>query len=203
MTSLSPAIRKLVAIAILVGTLGMAYAAVIGPVDAKFGDLSRSIRQSQELLSKYEGVRAERARLEMALADIRSQEDTDDLFLPGVSYELSVAELQNLVTRVVNSTGGQIKSSQALAADEEDGYSIVSVRMNFSAGIEPLMKTLYQLETMKPYLFIRDLDIRLRANTRQLQQVRTGTGESARVKALSMLTVRLGVYAYTRVEPPS
>lgn len=203
MTALSPAIRKIAALTVLLAILGAAYIAIISPLDAKFGDLSRSIRQSQELLGRYDTIRAERAQLETTLADIRSREDADDLFLQGDSYELSVAELQNFVTRIVNANGGQLKSSQALTIDEDHGYPTVSVRMNFSAGMEPLVKILYQLETSRPYLFIRDLDIRVRANSRQLQRVRAGLGGDARARALAMLTVRLTAYAYARGGPSS
>lgn len=192
MVTLSPALRRVLAVAILVAILAALGALVVEPVTAKFASYDRAVAQSQALLARYLRIGGERERLQVQLEQVRRAQASRGGFLEGASGELVAAELQNKAKNLVDANGGNLKSVQILKEQDENNFRRVAIRVTMTANTVAVQNIFYSLETANPYLFLDNVDIR--ASRRRAQKTRTqGAGD---------LQVRYDVYGYMRIEEP-
>lgn len=192
MVTLSPALRRVLAVAILVAILAALGALVVEPVTAKFASYDRAVAQSQALLARYLRIGGERERLQVQLEQVRRTQASRGGFLEGASGELVAAELQNKAKNLVDANGGNLKSVQILKEQDENNFRRVAIRVTMTANTVAVQNIFYSLETANPYLFLDNVDIR--ASRRRAQKTRTqGAGD---------LQVRYDVYGYMRIEEP-
>lgn len=85
-------------------------------------------------------------------------------YLKGASPASAAAELQGLVTRIIETNDGRITSSQALpakAGGKTVGPGKVAISILMNATIDSLLRIVYTLETTEPYLFLDQLTVRV------------------------------------------
>ena len=112
-------------------------------------------------LQRYRRVVALRPAIEKATKEVEARAGRQ-YYLKGASQALSAAELQGMVTRIIETGNGKIASSQALPAKDdgkagEPAKATILVQMN--ASIIPLLTILHTLETSRPYLFVDGLTV--------------------------------------------
>ncbi len=128
MVTLSPALRRILAVAILAALLAALWGLVGEPVTTKFESYDQSIAQSQALLARYLRIGAARERLQRKLKEVRQTQASLGGFLEGASGELVAAQLQNKVKGLVEANEGRLKSIQILKEQEENNFRRVAIR---------------------------------------------------------------------------
>lgn len=167
---------------------------IIAPVLSAYRDGEARIEQAKELLQRYEALGQQRSLLTDRLAEQQERAASAAGYLQGPSDALAAAQLQDRVKSVVETAGGQLRSTQILPAEQleaELGVRRTRLRVHFVVTIEGLEETLYELETGQPYLIIDDVTVRQ-------ERVRRRRSEAP---GQPMLDVSLELFGYVRQEP--
>ena len=167
---------------------------IIAPVLSAYRDGEARIEQAKELLQRYEALGQQRSLLTDRLAEQQERAASAAGYLQGPSDALAAAQLQDRVKSVVETAGGQLRSTQILPAEQleaELGVRRTRLRVHFVVTIEGLEESLYELETGQPYLVIDDVTVRQ-------ERVRRRRSEP---RAQPMLDVSLQLFGYLREEP--
>ncbi|WP_340116982.1 type II secretion system protein GspM [Pelagibius sp. 7325] len=183
---LTAALRRIGAVALLLAVPLLCYAAVVAPLASHRASLDEDLARLEDSLARYKAFAAERPRLAEALAAAEAAEPDTGLYLEGASDALAAARLQDLLNAIVERNGGRLDSVRVLPSASEAGYRRVAVEVFLEGRLEALRDILYSVETEKPFLFVRNLDIAVGG--------RFQTGAEA--QAAQELEVRLEVYAY-------
>ena len=159
---LSPAQSRALALLLLLLVISAAVAAVALPTRLLHQRYDSYLEDYTDRLRRYRRVAALRPAIEKEIKAVEARAGRQ-YYLKGASPASSAAELQGLVTRIIETHNGKINSSQALPA-KTDGKTAgparatISVQMN--ASIIPLLLILHTLETTQPYLFVDQLAVR-------------------------------------------
>lgn len=187
-------LSRTLALALLGVALLGAQRLIIAPVLSAYRDGEARIEQAKELLQRYEALGQQRSLLTDRLAEQQERAASAAGYLQGPSDALAAAQLQDRVKSVVESAGGQLRSTQILPAEQleaELGVRRTRLRVHFVVTIEGLEETLYELETGQPYLIIDDVTVRQ-------ERVRRRRSEAP---GQPMLDVSLELFGYVRQEP--
>lgn len=183
---LSPALRRLLALAVLASLLifgASAVAWVIGEYD----DTQAAAQQLQAAIERRQKVEAKLAELQAELAGLKQHQTSAVGFMQSSTESLAAAELQSRIKSVVEGAHGELRSTQILPGREEGGFRRVAIRGQIVADIAALQRILYQLESSAPFVFLDNVEIRARATSRAKAQ-----GENP------ALDVRFDLYGYLR-----
>ena len=191
MAAISPLLSRILALALLAAVLTGLYGAA-EPLITEYQAFGTTIAQSRELLQRYQRIGNTRSPLQEQAKELRRRLKARGGYLPGASDSLAAAQLQNRVKKIVLAAGGAIKSTQTLAPSDVKGLRQIDVRVQMSADIVALQKTIHALEADETYLFLDNVDIR-----RQRSRRRRNRKSSATVPPL---TVRFDIYGYRRPE---
>jgi general secretion pathway protein M len=188
MTSLSPRLRRLVALSLLAALLLAVYNVAIGPLLDSYSNNRRSIDELQNAESRYAELAREAPDLQKQLEALRRESAATAGYLEGQNETIIAATLQDRLKAAVGQTGGQLKSTQVLANAENAKSRKVSVRGNMALSLAALQRVLYDLESGSPYLFVDNLDVRPATNPR-------ASGQS---EGDGPLDVSFDIYGYLR-----
>ena len=139
------------------------------PLFAAFQDNASSIEQAETLLERYLKLAEQRPALADRLAAQRELVSAAG-YLQGPSDALAGVQLQDRTKSVVEGAGGNMHSTQILAAkpiDGDSGLRRVALRVQFEITIEGLAETFYELESGQPYLLIDRLSVREESTQRR------------------------------------
>lgn len=135
-----------------------------------------ALGQLQDRLQRYNRLLAGRAAITAELAQVRKSSSTDAYYLHQTSPPLAATELQQRISRLIDSSNGSLVSSQILPASKDHGFTRVAVRIQLTGDIKTLQKTFYSLESQQPMLFIDDVQIRARTIRRRIPPQRGPNG---------------------------
>lgn len=182
---------RLLALALLI-VVGLGTVRLIAlPVLAAYHETAASIEQSRTLLRRYQALAAQRPQLEERLAARQEADAGSGAYLKGSSEALAAAALQEQVRTIISAAGGELRSTQILPVQPfgpEGSIRRASLRLQLAVDIEGLQQLLYELETVEPYLFVDDLNIR----ERRLRRLRNQD------ESKSLLDVDLEVSGFLR-----
>jgi general secretion pathway protein M len=160
--ALTPVQSKALAVALTLLVFIALAAAVTLPTIWLHKRYDQFIESYGDHLQRYRRVVALRPAIEAA-TKAAEKRDSRKYYLKGGSPTLAAAELQGMVTRIVDSNQGKIMSSQILPP-KDDGKTTgplkVTISVQLGAAIIPLQMILHALETTEPYLFIDQLTVR-------------------------------------------
>lgn len=160
--TLTPTQSKYAALALLLALLGLLVAAVAWPVLRLHQHYDEHIEEYSDRLSRFRRVAALRPDIESTLAAV-TRKDGHKFYLQATTATLAAAELQNQVTKIIESQQGRIISSQPLPAKEDakgGKATRVAVSVQMAAAMVPLQLILHRIESAEPYLFIDQITIR-------------------------------------------
>lgn len=189
MTAISPLLSRVLALALLVAVLAGVYGAA-EPLLAEYQAYGTSIDQSRELLQRYQRIGNTRSPLQKQAEELRRRLRARGGYLPGASDSLAAAELQNRVKKIVRAAGGTIKSTQTLTPKDTRGLRQIDIRVQLSADIVALQKSVHALEADDTYLFLDNVDIRRQRSRRRRKSAAT----------VPPLVIRFDVHGYRRPE---
>jgi general secretion pathway protein M len=187
--SLSPPVRRIIAVALLVAAIALPYRLIVQPLLEAYAEGSEEVAKQQEMLVRYRKLADSRTDLQARLEQLQAEPSSQAGYLIGESETLVAAELQNLVRTTVERNGGRLESTQILPATSEGAFLRVALRVRMSTDTDGLFRIVYDLESALPYLFLDGIDIASRE--RRLR------GSSAGPEA-GTLSVSYDVYGYMR-----
>lgn len=160
--ALTPTQSKYAALALLVIALALLVAAIAWPILRLHQHYDTHIEEYSDHLARFQRVAASRPDIESALEAVQQKEGRK-FYLLAATPTLAAAELQNLVTKIVESQQGRVISSQSLPTKEDAKGSKttkVTVSVQLAAAIVPLQLILHTIEVTEPYLFVDQATIR-------------------------------------------
>jgi general secretion pathway protein M len=137
------------------------------------------IRQHQDIngattqISELSAQAAARPQAEAELADARRRASLVPGLMPERNAELAETRLQTEMKSIVESNGGQLRSTQIMAARTQGNFEELSVRYDLTLPITHLKALVYGVESHVPYLFVDDVDITGPANWTPSQTIST------------------------------
>ena len=136
---------------------------VMAPLVAAFQDNASQIEEADGMLQRYRMLAEQRPAMADRLAAQQELADFAAGYLQGPSDALAAAQLQDRVKSVIESAGGELRSTQILPARPVEGDAGIlraALRVQFAVTIEGLAETLVELESGQPYLLIDQLSVR-------------------------------------------
>ena len=180
-------LSRLLALALLIFVLGVAWFAAVDPIRADFDAHESSITRATQLLERFERALDDETNLRAEIERLRKSDGTPDPFLKGESTQIIAANLQNQIQTMVAGEPGDIRSIQVLPESDEDGFEKIGLRVTLTAGIPTMQKIFYDIESSVPTLFIDNLDVRTNIRRR-----RRNTDSTNRVQ------IRFDVFGYRK-----
>jgi len=196
MTIDSPALRHILAVALVFAALGALWAFAVAPVMAAFARYDEAIEHNRDLLAHYLRIGNARNALELRLRHLRQIQSSQNGFLNESKPELAAASLVRRVKTVVAANDGHLQRIQTLKSDASGRFPRISVQVVMQGDISTVQRTFYGLETGRPTLFIDKVDIR-RPQIRRV--VRRGKEPETRQPPLQ---IRLTVSGYMKAVSP-
>lgn len=156
---LKPWQSRLAAIGLLFAALALVAALFVVPTLWLNKRYDAFIDDYTDKLERYRRVAALRPAIEAATAAVL-QQDGRKYYLHAASPTLAAAELQGVLTRLIEGNKGRIVSSQVLPGKDEPQANEppkTSIHVQFSASIVPLQLILHAIESHVPYLYVERL----------------------------------------------
>ncbi len=185
--TVSPPVSRLLALALLVAVIAVAWIVGVEPIRAAFDTQDARIESAGELLARYERALDDEAGLRAEIAELRKSDGSPDPFLKGESTQIIAASLQNQIQTLVAGEPGDIRSIQVLPETEEAGFEKIGLRVTLTAGIPAMQKIFYDIESSVPALFIDNLDVRTNVRRRRRNQ-----------EATNRMQIRFDVFGYRK-----
>jgi len=196
MNQLPPMVRRLVAVLILLGGIGVLYVALVQPLLDDYLGTREAIADTRSLLARYRGVAADLPQRQKELAGLRQRHATSEGFLQGSNDALVAAQIQSRIKALVEAAHGELKSTQVLPAQDEGKYRRLAIRAQMTLDIAAAQRVLYGVETASPFLFLDNVD--MRAHMIDRRRERGGNPPSD-----NQLDVRIDVFGYMRAAKAS
>jgi general secretion pathway protein M len=183
---LPPMVSRALALAILISVIGFFWFGAIQPLLDIYGNTQFSIERNTTMLARYRQVASALQQRQSKLALLKQQQATAGGFLRGTSETLVGAEIQNRIKTLAEAAHGELKSTQILPVQEDGKFRRITVRGQMSLGLEAAQRLFYGLESNTPMLFLDNVNIRARSESRRQSEA---TDEP-------ILDVRFDVYGY-------
>ena len=162
--SLSPPIRRALALAIPAFLCLFAWSLVIGPLIDLSRDRQSDISALSEQLGRLEAVGARKPELERQAGSLQAQLATAGGFWDGASPAAIAAGIQDRLRAAVVGSGGRVKSTSEANEAAEHGFRKVTVRFGIEGTIETVQQTLAAVATTAPALFVDGFTVAAPAN---------------------------------------
>lgn len=189
----TPWLSRLTALLLLALVLAAAYLWIVEPLAAAYADTDAGITDTRDLVERFDRLAAARPSLEAQLAAIEQKPDTAAYYLSGATDALAAAALQARVTALVEGSGATLLSIQTLPSAAEQNLRRVSIRLQMTAEIAPLVRVLHGLEAGIPLLFIDNIE---------LQSQAAPVADPSAAPASPPLIVGFDLYGYLPAEQP-
>ncbi|HUN46506.1 MAG TPA: type II secretion system protein GspM [Stellaceae bacterium] len=164
-----PLARRGLALAILLVLVGAVYAVAVQPLIDDYRDTTQSIEQMSALLQRYQRVAANLAPLQAQLASVQQRQGAKDGFFAGANDTLVAAQLQGKLRTAVEAARGELKSTQVLPTEDDGKMRRITVRGQMASTLGAVQRVIYEIEASSPYLFVDNLNLRVRAAERRAE----------------------------------
>lgn len=184
-----PTLHRIAAVALLlaaIGAVGAAVAIPVATVNRSYDDSIESLRFQYEKLQRLAAIKAP---LQIQLARLQAKGPRANDLLEGESEALAGARLQEIAKRYIRRAGGTLESTQMLPTGKTRFFERITVRVQLTASVSALQRTLHAIESNRPLLFVDYFEIK----TRQMRR-RDNRDPSRPV----LLTVNFNMSGYRR-----
>ena len=157
--AVSPRLRRLLAIALLLLVIALPYHLGLRPILAAHRAYDERLAEMSTLLAEFRRSGANLGELQSSLETLQRRPTLQTLYFTGESEALVAAQLQDVVKQTIERTGGVLDSAQTLPVEQDGQVRRVAVRIRMRGTTENLFLALYELESKEPYLFLDSVDI--------------------------------------------
>jgi general secretion pathway protein M len=183
---LSPAVRRLVAIALLLAVLFFGWSAAIEPSLDSYREAQATIRSLRPVIERAGADTDGLAELKASVSRLKSRQNDAAGLLIGPNEAIAAAELQTRLKTLTESAKADLKSTQILAPHDDGSFRRITVRGQIFGSLAAVQRILYAVESSSPYLFLDAVEIRVTTGA-----ARAGT-------AVPSLDLRLDISGYMR-----
>jgi general secretion pathway protein M len=172
-------LSRMLALGLLAAALLGSYLLVVVPLLSTYQNNAAAIEQAEDLLQRQQALAAQQPQLIERLEEEREQADAVAGYLQGPSDALAAAQLQDRVKAVVEASGGELRSTRILPAEDVEaspGTRRTALRVQMIVSIEGLAEILYDLEAGQPYVLIDELSVRSERERRRRRN-QPGSGD--------------------------
>jgi general secretion pathway protein M len=152
--------RRLIAVSLLILTLGLLYVAIVLPLLGLARQYSEAIDDLAFRLQRYQKIAAEKNIWLERLEQVKQQGEGNASFISRDTAALASADLQTMIKQTVTDAGGELISTQVIPDKQEEKFTRIAVKVRMNGTVEVLRDVLYALETEQPVLFVENLNLR-------------------------------------------
>ena len=156
---ISPQQRRLLALAVLVMALFIAYAVFAMPLLVLAESYDERIDRLSQRLASARMVVDQGGNAREQLRQVTMVEKRNGFYLQSDRPTLAAAELQRRVKQIIEQHGGNIVSSQILGEQEDGPLQRVVLRVNMRMDLPAFERILHSLETQPPVLVLDNVTI--------------------------------------------
>ncbi|MDF2180730.1 type II secretion system protein GspM [Neptuniibacter sp. CAU 1671] len=190
--------RRILALLLLVLVVVVIYQVLLGPLLHKYLENADQIDRLEHQLSVYQRVSGDLEQQQEKLRQLRASNPSAGMYLTESRPTLAAAELQQILNRLVGSSGGQLVSTQIIDSPKSEALPAVAIKVRLRCEIDELVALLYSVETHKPVMFVENLMLTSSAqNDNQRARITRRTAQLRRSVALPSLDLRFDLVAYT------
>ena len=165
MATLSGQARKIVAIILLVASIGALFAVVVLPIMTLYQSRALELAERHEQAQQFRAVGMRKDMLGVALSDRQTQLESTEFLLQEPKSPLATAALQRRVDAIVERAGGTVSSTRVLPDTEHGEFTEVGITVRFASPTVALQRILYGLESSVPWVMLDKITIRSRGDT--------------------------------------
>jgi general secretion pathway protein M len=185
---LSPPVRRLAAIGLLLVALLLVWSIVFAPLLDVYSTALDTIERLKPVLDHRRIAARDISVLTAELNQLKNRGRYADGLLDATNESIAAAKLQEQLKSVVDNVSGNLKTTQVLPARDDSAFRRVTVRAGLTGNIAALQRMFYQLESAVPYLFLENIEITRRTDNR-------GDNQTPEDPALE---VRFDLFGYMR-----
>lgn len=152
--------KKAIVLALPLLALAIVWAMVVTPIVGLYGDLDEQLDKRKALLLRYRNLASQE---ELAKSDLKRLSETsgkDDLFYDSANPNAAAALLQQKIGEIIAAAGGQMRMARAEVKPKTANQQPFSVNLTFAASTAGLACVLFQIESLRPIVFVNGLAVR-------------------------------------------
>ena len=178
--------HALISLGILFLVLSILFVGLVAPAMTAKNAGNERTENLQLQHARYKSAEQELIQLEKQLEQLLHQYlNHKEDFLEEKQQTLAAADLQQYLKKVIESHAGNLVSTQPITDINKKPFPKVTIKIHMRGNINALQKTLYQLESSRPQLFIDNVII----------QRRNPTGRGKKLN-IDQLDIRFDVNGY-------
>lgn len=164
--------HALISLGILSLVLSILFIGLVSPAMTEKNVRNERIANLQLQHTRYKSAKLELIQFEKQLEQLlRQYMDHKEDFLEEKQQTLAAADLQQYLKKVIQSHAGNLVSIQPINDTNQMPFPKVTIKVHMRGSINALQKTLYQLESSSPRLFIDNVIIQRRNPTARGKQL--------------------------------
>lgn len=149
--------------ALFIGVNALVLLAIIGFVAILVGYVQGQddeITEKEQMLGRLESILAREGEVRAANERIKAQLTEGD-FLKGANEGVIAAELQIRLKGIAERNGARVLTMQGLTLPADDVLRYIGAKITLVGTHQQLQRAVFEIETDKPYLFIRNASLKL------------------------------------------
>ncbi len=155
--------HALISLGILFLVLSILFVGLVAPAMTAKNAGNERTENLQLQHARYKSAEQELIQLEKQLEQLLHQYlNHKEDFLEEKQQTLAAADLQQYLKKVIESHAGNLVSTQPITDINKKPFPKVTIKIHMRGNINALQKTLYQLESSRPQLFIDNVIIQRR-----------------------------------------
>jgi hypothetical protein len=157
--SLTPFLSRVLALAVLLGLLLLAWFAVVSPLIGLVTERQSDIETLQGRLANLHATIARIPELERRGRAAKARLDAAGSIWIGASDAAIAASLQDQLRQAVANGNGTVKSTSYLGSTPEKDLETIRIHLSADGTLDTLLQTLAAVETARPPLFVESMKI--------------------------------------------
>lgn len=152
--------ERWIALGLLAFSTLLLYVVVVGPLIDLAHEYSNSVEELEFRLARYRKVAAEKGYWTRHMEEIKQNSSVSEQYISRDTAALASADLQSLIKETVNTSGGELISTQVTPEQQEDQLTRISVRVRMNGSTRVLRDVLHAIESAKPLLWVDNVNLR-------------------------------------------
>ncbi len=152
--------ERWIALGLLAFTAVLLYVVVVGPLIDLAREYSNSVEDLEFRLARYRKIASEKGYWTRHMEEIKQNSSVSEQYISKDTAALASADLQSLIKETVNTSGGELISTQVTPEQQEDQLTRISVRVRMNGSTRVLRDVFHAIETAKPLLWVDNVNLR-------------------------------------------
>ena len=187
MTGMPPIVRRVVALALLLGLMLLVAAYGVLPFADRLRMTDEALEFNRDMVERLTHGLANRGAYDLQIDALQARVNESGLYIRADTEPLAAAAVQEHLKRAIGLHGGELRSIQSLPSLVEDDLTRIGLRVVMTGSYGPMVRVLHELETGEPYLFAENFQIKSTTRRRRRTQNQPTT---------NTLSIRFDVYGY-------